>query len=38
MWQQINSLYLMITAEARKTVPESLPEFCHARAHGLPPV
>jgi uncharacterized alpha-E superfamily protein len=29
MWQQINTLYLMITAEARKAVPESLPEFCH---------
>jgi uncharacterized alpha-E superfamily protein len=34
MWQQINSLYLMITAEARKTVPESLPEFCHAVRMG----
>jgi uncharacterized alpha-E superfamily protein len=29
MWQQINSLYLMITAESRKPVAESLPEFCH---------
>jgi uncharacterized alpha-E superfamily protein len=29
MWRQINSLYLMITSEARKAVPESLPEFCH---------
>ena len=28
MWQQINSLYLMITAECRKPVPESLPELC----------
>jgi uncharacterized alpha-E superfamily protein len=29
MWEQINSLYLLITAESRKPVPEILPEFCH---------
>jgi uncharacterized alpha-E superfamily protein len=29
MWEQINSLYLLITAESRKPVPEVLPEFCH---------
>ena len=29
MWEQINSLYLLITAESRKSVPEILPEFCH---------
>jgi uncharacterized alpha-E superfamily protein len=29
MWQQVNSLYLMITAESRKPVPESLPALCH---------
>jgi uncharacterized alpha-E superfamily protein len=29
MWEQINSLYLLITAESRKSVPEVLPEFCH---------
>jgi len=34
MWQQINSLYLMITAEARKAAPEALPEFCHAVRMG----
>ena len=34
MWQQVNSLYLMITAEARKAAPESLPEFCHAVRMG----
>jgi len=28
MWQQINSLYLMITEESRKSVL-SLPDFCH---------
>jgi uncharacterized alpha-E superfamily protein len=28
MWEQINSLYLLITAEREKKVPESLPEFC----------
>jgi uncharacterized alpha-E superfamily protein len=28
MWHQINSLYLMITAESRKPVAQSLPEFC----------
>jgi len=33
-----NSLYLMNHAEARKTVPESLPEFCHAVRMGCPPV
>ena len=29
MWQQINSLYLMITSESRKTEPTDLPTFCH---------
>jgi uncharacterized alpha-E superfamily protein len=29
MWEQINSLYLRITAEARKPVPDELPQFCH---------
>jgi uncharacterized alpha-E superfamily protein len=29
MWQQINSLYLLIAPEGRKAVPEMLPEFCH---------
>lgn len=29
MWHQINLLYLMMTAEARKPVPDELPEFCH---------
>ena len=29
MWQQINSLYLLIAPEGRKPVPEMLPEFCH---------
>jgi uncharacterized alpha-E superfamily protein len=29
MWGQINMLYLRITAEARKPVPEQLPQFCH---------
>jgi len=28
MWQQINSLYLMITAESRKLAPDDLPGFC----------
>src|SRR5579872_4587593 len=27
MWQQINSLYLLISAESRKPLPEVLPEF-----------
>jgi uncharacterized alpha-E superfamily protein len=29
MWEQINSIYLMITAESRNDVPSSLPAFCH---------
>ncbi len=29
MWQQINSLYLLITAESRRTEPTDLPTFCH---------
>jgi len=28
MWEQINSMYLMITAESRKDVFSSLPSFC----------
>ncbi len=30
MWEQINSLYLLITGESRKPVPQVLPEFCHS--------
>jgi uncharacterized alpha-E superfamily protein len=30
MWQQINSLYLLVEPEGRKAVPEMLPEFCHS--------
>jgi uncharacterized alpha-E superfamily protein len=29
MWQQINSLYLLLTAESRKAEPTDLPTFCH---------
>jgi uncharacterized alpha-E superfamily protein len=29
MWEQVNSLYLLITGESRKPVPQGLPEFCH---------
>jgi uncharacterized alpha-E superfamily protein len=29
MWQQINSLYLLLTAESRKSEPTDLPTFCH---------
>jgi uncharacterized alpha-E superfamily protein len=29
MWERINSLYLFITGEARKQMPDSLPEFCN---------
>jgi uncharacterized alpha-E superfamily protein len=29
MWEQINSMYLMITAESRKEQPTPLPQFCH---------
>jgi uncharacterized alpha-E superfamily protein len=29
MWQQINSLYLMITSESRNSEPADLPAFCH---------
>ncbi|HEY2012686.1 MAG TPA: alpha-E domain-containing protein [Bryobacteraceae bacterium] len=29
MWEQINFLYLLITGESRKPLPEVLPEFCH---------
>jgi uncharacterized alpha-E superfamily protein len=28
MWEQINSLYLLIGSESRKYLPEGLPEFC----------
>lgn len=28
MWEQINTLYLLVTAESRKTVPDSVPDFC----------
>jgi uncharacterized alpha-E superfamily protein len=30
MWQQINTLYLLITSESRKPVPSSLPDFCQS--------
>ncbi len=30
MWEQINSLHLLIAPESRKTVPEILPEFCQS--------
>jgi uncharacterized alpha-E superfamily protein len=29
MWQEINSLYLHIAAESRKSEPTDLPTFCH---------
>jgi uncharacterized alpha-E superfamily protein len=29
MWQQINTMYLMISAESRKDVPGDLMSFCH---------
>jgi uncharacterized alpha-E superfamily protein len=29
MWEQINSLYLLLAAESRRTVPTALPDFCH---------
>ncbi len=29
MWQQINSLYLMLTAESHRTETTDLPTFCH---------
>jgi len=29
MWQEINSLYLLIAAESRKSEPTDLPAFCH---------
>jgi uncharacterized alpha-E superfamily protein len=28
MWEQINSMYLLVTAQTRKGLPEVLPEFC----------
>jgi uncharacterized alpha-E superfamily protein len=28
MWEQINSLYLLVTEAGRKTVPDSVPDFC----------
>lgn len=30
MWEQINSLYLLITGESRRPMPEVLPEFCQS--------
>jgi len=30
MWQQINSLYLLLSAEGRKPLEVVLPEFCHS--------
>jgi uncharacterized alpha-E superfamily protein len=29
MWEQINSLYLLITSESRRATPSSLPDFCY---------
>src|SRR5207248_2274931 len=29
MWQQINTLYLLITSEKGRATPTSLPDFCH---------
>ena len=29
MWQQINTLYLLIASAGAQTVPDSLPQFCH---------
>lgn len=29
MWEQVNSLYLLMAAESRKPVAGELPEFCH---------
>lgn len=29
MWEQINSLYLLITSRSHRALPDSLPEFCH---------
>lgn len=34
MWEQINSLYLLITEESRKRLPENLLEFCQAVRMG----
>jgi len=28
MWEQINSLYLLLAAESRRTIPAALPDFC----------
>jgi uncharacterized alpha-E superfamily protein len=28
MWEQINGMYLLVTAQTRKGLPEVLPEFC----------
>jgi len=29
MWEQINTVYLLITGQSRKPLPQVLPEFCH---------
>jgi uncharacterized alpha-E superfamily protein len=29
MWEQINTLHLLISEESRKPLPAALPEFCH---------
>ena len=29
MWEQVNSLYLMMAAESRKPMARELPDFCH---------
>lgn len=30
MWEQINSLYLLVNEASRKVVPDSVPDFCHS--------
>jgi uncharacterized alpha-E superfamily protein len=34
MWQQINSLHLLVTAQSKKRSLESLPDFCHSIRMG----
>jgi uncharacterized alpha-E superfamily protein len=34
MWEQVNSLYLLITSESRRSVRDVLPEFCHHIREG----
>ena len=30
MWEQINNMYHLVTEASRKTVPDSVPDFCHS--------